>query len=72
MEATSDSYSVIKRDGTKQPYEKAKVHNRLKTLAYGLNEEYVTYDEVVDKVSNGLFDGKFTQFLRKCTNFCQL
>lgn len=61
MEASSDSYSVVKRDGTKQPYEKDKVRKRLETLAYGLNEEYVTYTEVVDKVSNGLFDGKFSQ-----------
>jgi transcriptional regulator NrdR family protein len=60
MEATSDTYYVIKRDGTKMLYDKTKVLERLKALAYGLNEEYVTYDVVVDKVSNGLFDGKLT------------
>lgn len=66
MEATEDAEmavpvegrSVIKRDGSKQPIDKTKLIERLKKLSYGLSEEYITFNDVVDKVANGLYDSK--------------
>lgn len=68
MEATGDvdmntvveTKSVVKRDGSKQPFDKTKILERIKSLTEGLNEEYITYEEVVEKVSNGVYDGKYT------------
>ena len=71
MEATEDvdmavptsSRTVVKRDGTKQDFDSSKILERVKALAYGLHEEYVTFDEVVEKVSNGVFDGKWWRLI---------
>lgn len=65
MEASADvemadptaGRTVIKRDGTKQNFDRSKILERIKALSYGLNEEYITFDEIVDKVSIGVFDG---------------
>ena len=66
MEASKDvemaeptSRSIVKRDGSKQAFDRNKILERVKSLAYGLNERYVTYDEVIDKVATGLYDGKY-------------
>lgn len=61
MTAATEGRSVVKRDGTKQPFDRAKILERVKNLAYGLHEEYVTYDVVVDKVASGVYDGVTTQ-----------
>lgn len=58
MAAQSPSRFVIKRDGTRQEFDQAKVLERIKALSTGLNEEFVTYTEVVDKVCSGIYDGK--------------
>jgi transcriptional regulator NrdR family protein len=49
---------VVKRDGTKQEFDPNKILHRIKNLAYGLNSEYLTLQEVIDKVATGLSDGK--------------
>ena len=66
MEATADAAMaspsgakmIVKRDGSKQEFDKEKLLKRLKVLAYGLDEKYVTFDEVIEKVSSGIFEGK--------------
>lgn len=60
MEPQTEGKLVIKRDGSKQPFDSNKILHRIKNLAYGLNSEYVTLQEVVDKVATGLSDGKFS------------
>lgn len=50
--------SVLKRDGTKQVFDNDKIKERITNLMQGLNEEYVTYQEVVDRVVSGVYDGK--------------
>lgn len=66
MEATADAVMappseamlIQKRDGTKQPFSKDKLIKRVESLAEGLDKEYVTFEAVVDKVENGIYDGK--------------
>ena len=50
--------TVLKRDGSKAPFDKEKITQRVKSLAYGLSEKHITVDEIVEKVANGLYDGK--------------
>jgi transcriptional regulator NrdR family protein len=66
MEATADVEMaekpsvrmVEKRDGTKQPFDKAKVLKRAELHAEDLDRTYVTLDDVVEKVVAGVYDGK--------------
>lgn len=57
MAAQEESRNVVKRDGSKQPFDKEKILRRVKALSDGLNEEYVTYDAIIEKVSNGIYNG---------------
>jgi len=59
--------SVTKRDGNKQLFDSNKILHRVKKMAYGLNEEFVTFQEVIDKVTSGLYDSK--SFLVNKANF---
>lgn len=67
MEATEDvemldkpsERTVIKRDGSKQVFDKEKINERIKSLTFDLNAEFITVDEIVEKVASGLYDGKF-------------
>lgn len=59
MAALTTARSVTKRDGSKQDFDKSKVLNRLQNLSKELNEEYVKFDEVVEKVANGVYEGNF-------------
>lgn len=58
MAESTSPRTVTKRNGTKQEFDKDKVFNRLKHLSQELNDEYVKFDEVVEKVANGVYDGK--------------
>lgn len=51
---------VIKRSGKQQPIDKAKIKHRLLCHAYGLNEQFINYDVVVEKVYGGIYNGKFS------------
>lgn len=55
----AEARTVIKRDGSKQVFDKTKIAKRLKALTDGLNTEYVTVDEVIEKVASGLYGGMF-------------
>lgn len=59
MPVSAEGRNVIKRDGSTQPFDKTKILNRVQSLVEGLNKEYVTLDEVVDKVATGLYDSKY-------------
>ena len=69
MEATKDVdmnappgvKNVIKRDGSKAPFDGKKILNRLESLVEGLDKEHVTFKAVVEKVTNGVFDGVTTK-----------
>ena len=50
--------TVTKRDGNKQEFDKKKILNRLVSISHELNEEYVKFEEVVEKVWNGVYEGK--------------
>lgn len=66
MSAPTAGRTVIKRDGSKQEFDRNKILERVKALSYGLHEEYVTFDEVVEKVSIGVFDGTYFTYI--CSN----
>lgn len=54
---------VVKRDGTKDPVCPERIKERLRTLMYGLNEEFINLDLVVAKVVSGIYDGVTTEIL---------
>ena len=58
MAAENDKREVVKRDNTRQPFDKQKLYNRLNHLIEDLDKTYVTIDEVVNKVASGVYDGK--------------
>lgn len=58
MAAENDKREVVKRDNTRQPFDKQKLYNRLNRLIEDLDKTYVTIDDVVDKVASGVYDGK--------------
>ena len=60
MTAQEESRTVVKRDGSKQTFDKEKILKRVQALSDGLNKEYVTYDAIVEKVCNGIYNGKFS------------
>jgi transcriptional regulator NrdR family protein len=49
---------VIKRNGMQQPIDKEKIRRRLMAHGYGLNEQFINYDVVVEKVYSGIYSGK--------------
>ena len=58
MAAETGIQRVVKRDNTRQPFDKQKLYNRLNRLIEDLDKTYVTIDDVVDKVASGVYDGK--------------
>lgn len=48
---------VIKRDGSRQEVDPEKIRIRLQQLLQGLNTDFLKLDVVVDKVSQGIYDG---------------
>ena len=48
---------VIKRDGSRQVVDPSKIRIRLQQLLQGLNTDFLKLDVVVDKVSQGIYDG---------------
>lgn len=53
---------VVKRDGTRQPVNLDKVRARFVNKAAGLNMDYINFDVIVQKVSSGIYQGKYTSF----------
>lgn len=49
--------NVVKRDGTVEQVKFDKISSRIRKLTYGLNEDYVDYFQVAQKVISGLYDG---------------
>jgi len=49
---------VIKRSGKEQPIDKAKIKRRYLCHSQGLNEEYINYDVIVEKVYSGIYHGE--------------
>ncbi len=60
MAPPSTAKLVIKRDGTKEDFSRAKLEKRLEEFSYGLDKEFVTFKDVLDKVEAGIYEGKFT------------
>ena len=58
MAAETGIQRVVKRDNTRQPFDKQKLYNRLNHLIEDLDKTYVTIDDVVNKVASGVYDGK--------------
>lgn len=54
---------VIKRDGSRQVVDPSKIRIRLQQLLQGLNTDFLKLDVVVDKVSQGIYDGVRTSDL---------
>jgi hypothetical protein len=49
---------VIKRDGSRQPLNLAKLRERFENKSDGLNLKYVNFDILVGKLMSGLYQGK--------------
>lgn len=54
---------VIKRDGSKESVKFDKISSRINKLTYGLNQDFVKYQEVAQKVIAGVRDGITTEEL---------
>ena len=62
MQALSDEPTtkyVIKRDGSHQDVCQIKIKQRMLCHSYGLNEQFLNYDVVVNKVFSGIYSGKY-------------
>ena len=57
-EKTAPVRLVTKRDGSKEPFDKAALKQYLQGFMNGLNEQYINLDIVVEKVSLGMYNGK--------------
>jgi ribonucleoside-diphosphate reductase alpha chain len=49
--------NVVKRDGTVEQVKFDKISSRIRKQTYALNEDYVDYFQVAQKVISGLYDG---------------
>lgn len=49
---------VLKRNGSQQEMDKAKIRARLSELTEGLNAEYLNLDVVIEKVAAGSYPSK--------------
>ncbi|CDW78567.1 ribonucleoside-diphosphate reductase [Stylonychia lemnae] len=70
MEALSDENQakyVIKRDGSHQEISIAKIRRRMECHSQGLNEKFINYDVVVNKVFSGIYSGVTTAELDNLT-----
>jgi transcriptional regulator NrdR family protein len=59
---------VIKRNGSQQPIDIEKIRNRFVNKAYGLNMNYINFDVIVNKVSEGIYSGN-NYFYSQLTTF---
>ncbi len=50
---------VIKRNGTRQPVNYDKIRARFVNKGTGLNHDFINFDVIVKKVSEGIYQGKF-------------
>lgn len=50
---------MSKRDGSRQEVDKTKIKKRMLCHSYGLSEQYINYDVVVNKVLSGIYNGNF-------------
>lgn len=50
---------VIKRDGSRQEIDIVKIKRRMLCHSQGLNENFINYDVVVNKVFSGIYSGKY-------------
>jgi len=57
--------NVVKRDGTVEQVKFDKISSRIRRQTYGLNEDYVDYFQVAQKVISGLYDGVTSSELDK-------
>ena len=60
--------NVVKRDGTVEQVKFDKISSRIRKLTYGLNEDYVDYFQVAQKVISGLYDGVTSTELDKLSS----
>jgi ribonucleoside-diphosphate reductase subunit M1 len=58
ISAETEKKIVIKRDGTSQPVDQYKIRKRLVNKSHGLNEKFINFDVIVNKVYNGIYSGK--------------
>jgi hypothetical protein len=49
---------VIKRNGTRQPLNLEKIRARFVNKGAGLNDKFINYDIIVQKVAEGIYQGK--------------
>lgn len=58
ISADSELKVVTKRDGTTQPVDQYKIRKRLVNKSHGLNEKFINFEVIVNKVYNGIYSGK--------------
>ena len=57
-EAMGTTRMVTKEDGTKVPFSEASLLQSLENQLAGLNQEFISLDIIMAKVSSGLYNGK--------------
>ena len=50
---------VLKRDGKRQPLNLEKIRSRFVNKGTGLNLSYINFDVIVQKVAEGIYQGKY-------------
>ena len=51
---------IVKRDGSRQPIDLKKIRNRFVNKAHDLNQDFINFDVIVNKVATGVYNGKWT------------
>ncbi len=54
---------VIKRNGKRQPVNPEKIRARFVNKAMGLNLDFINFDVIVKKVTEGIYQGKLLSLL---------
>ena len=61
IEGMETTRMVTKEDGTKVPFSEATLLKSLDSQLEGLNQEFISRDIIMAKVSSGLYNGKYKQ-----------
>lgn len=62
QEQPADVKHVIKRNGARQPLNLEKIRARFVNKGAGLNQKFINFDVIVQKVAEGIYQGKLSPF----------
>lgn len=64
---------IVKQDGSKVPFESSVLKSKLSNFLNGLNKNYINLDIITEKVSKGIYNGKYRSLLSQtseCKSTC--